>query len=164
MRYNMACATAIGMPLLMVIVGTISILTELRGALPQVGYVDQTGQLAAVEQVPIGDEVLQLVGYTDLDAARQALRRGDVAGYLVIPEGHFEGGASAAQLVVSSALLLLATAGTIWLMARLFRAQTLLSGESLSLGRPLRAEGAEPVLLGATTYHIVSIFEEIYNN
>ena len=85
-----------GMPLLMVIVGTISILTELRGALPQIGYVDQTGQLAAVEQVPVGDEALRLVPYTDLDTARQGLRRGDVAGYLVIPEGYFEGGASAA--------------------------------------------------------------------
>jgi len=85
-----------GMPLLMVIVGTISILTELRGALPQVGYVDQTGQLAAVEQVPVGDEALRLVPYTDLDAARQGLRRGDVAGYLVIPEGYFEGEGSAA--------------------------------------------------------------------
>ena len=39
------------------------------------------------------------------------------------------------QLAASSALLLVATAGTIWLTARLFRAQTLLSGESLSLGR-----------------------------
>jgi ABC-2 type transport system permease protein len=39
------------------------------------------------------------------------------------------------QLTVSLALLVLATAGTIWLMARLFRAQTLLSGEPISVGR-----------------------------
>jgi ABC-2 type transport system permease protein len=39
------------------------------------------------------------------------------------------------QLAVSLTLLALGTAGTIWLTARLFRAQTLLSGESLSLGR-----------------------------
>ena len=39
------------------------------------------------------------------------------------------------QLAVSLGLLVLATVGTIWLMARLFRAQTLLSGESLSLQR-----------------------------
>jgi ABC-2 type transport system permease protein len=39
------------------------------------------------------------------------------------------------QLAVSLGLLLLAVAGTIWLMARLFRAQTLLSGEPLSLAR-----------------------------
>ena len=42
---------------------------------------------------------------------------------------------SAWQLALSLGLLLLATMGTIWLMARLFRAQTLLSGEPLSLGR-----------------------------
>ncbi len=39
------------------------------------------------------------------------------------------------QLAVSLGLLVVATAGTVWLMARLFRAQTLLSGESLSIGR-----------------------------
>jgi ABC-2 type transport system permease protein len=39
------------------------------------------------------------------------------------------------QLVVSLGLLAAATVGTIWLMARLFRAQTLLSGESLSVDR-----------------------------
>jgi ABC-2 type transport system permease protein len=39
------------------------------------------------------------------------------------------------QLAVSLGLLLIAVAGTIWLMARLFRAQTLLSGEPLSLSR-----------------------------
>jgi len=39
------------------------------------------------------------------------------------------------QLAASLGLLALATAATIWLAARLFRAQTLLSGEPLSLGR-----------------------------
>jgi ABC-2 type transport system permease protein len=39
------------------------------------------------------------------------------------------------QLAASLALLALATVMTIWLMARLFRAQTLLSGEPLSVGR-----------------------------
>ena len=39
------------------------------------------------------------------------------------------------QLVVSLGLRAAATAGTIWLMARLFRAQTLLSGEPLSIKR-----------------------------
>jgi ABC-2 type transport system permease protein len=39
------------------------------------------------------------------------------------------------QLTLSLGLLALAVAGTIWLMARLFRAQTLLSGEPLSLAR-----------------------------
>ncbi|MGD1995048.1 MAG: ABC transporter permease [Anaerolineae bacterium] len=39
------------------------------------------------------------------------------------------------QLTASLGLLAVAVAGTIWLMARLFRAQTLLSGEPLSLSR-----------------------------
>jgi len=39
------------------------------------------------------------------------------------------------QIIVSLGLLLLSGAGVIWLMARLFRARTLLSGESLSLRR-----------------------------
>lgn len=39
------------------------------------------------------------------------------------------------QIGVSMALLAATAAGTIWLMARLFRVQTLLSGESLSMGR-----------------------------
>jgi ABC-2 type transport system permease protein len=39
------------------------------------------------------------------------------------------------QLTASLTLLVLATVGTIWLMARLFRAQTLLSGEPLSVRR-----------------------------
>ena len=39
------------------------------------------------------------------------------------------------QLTASLGLLLIAVVGTIWLMSRLFRAQTLLSGEPLSLRR-----------------------------
>jgi ABC-2 type transport system permease protein len=79
-----------GLPLLMVAVGAISILTQLRGALPPVGYVDQTGQLATVESVPVMDDTLDLTSYADVDAARQALMDGDIAGYLVIPQNYFE--------------------------------------------------------------------------
>ncbi|MEJ2265959.1 MAG: ABC transporter permease [Anaerolineales bacterium] len=43
------------------------------------------------------------------------------------------------QLITSLVLLLLTGVGMLWLMARLFRVQTLLSGESLSLRRFLRA-------------------------
>lgn len=39
------------------------------------------------------------------------------------------------QLGLSLGLLIVAMVGTLWLMARLFRAQTLLSGEALSVGR-----------------------------
>ena len=79
-----------GLPLLMVAVGTISILTQIRGGLSPVGYVDQTGQLATVASVPVNDETLDLTSYADVDAARQALMAGDIAGYLVVPEDYFE--------------------------------------------------------------------------
>lgn len=46
------------------------------------------------------------------------------------------------QLGLSLGLLLVATVVTIWLMARLFKAQTLLSGESLSLRRFVQALAA----------------------
>jgi ABC-2 type transport system permease protein len=39
------------------------------------------------------------------------------------------------QLITSLAMLLITGTGMVWLMARLFRVQTLLSGESLSLNR-----------------------------
>ncbi len=80
-----------GIPLLMVIVSGVAIALETRGSLPRVGTVDQTGRLAAVESVAVGDETLHLVPYPDEDAARQALDAGDVAGYLVVPEGYFDG-------------------------------------------------------------------------
>jgi ABC-2 type transport system permease protein len=79
-----------GLPLLMVAVGAISILTQIRGALPPVGYVDRTGQLATVESVPAMDETLDLTQYTDADAAQKALVDGEIAGYLVVPEDYFE--------------------------------------------------------------------------
>jgi ABC-2 type transport system permease protein len=80
-----------GIPVLMVIAGTVAILTQVRGMLPRIGYVDQTGQLAPVESVAVGDQTLRLASYADLDAARQALDGADIAGYLVIPEDYFEG-------------------------------------------------------------------------
>lgn len=80
-----------GMPLLMVIAGAIPILMELRGELPRVGYVDQTGQLAVVDQVSIENEMLTLTPYADTDAAREAFTAGEIGGYLVIPAGYFDG-------------------------------------------------------------------------
>lgn len=81
----------LGIPVLMVIAGAVPILTETRGALRPLGYVDQTGQLAAVESVAVGDETLRVTPYADVDSAREALEDGAIAGYLVVPEGYFEG-------------------------------------------------------------------------
>jgi ABC-2 type transport system permease protein len=70
----------------------VAILTQVGGTLPKIGVVDQTGQLATVESVDVGGQTLQLTAYADPAAARQAFDRGDIAGYLVIPEDYFAGG------------------------------------------------------------------------
>jgi len=79
-----------GLPLLMVAVGAISILTQIRGALPPVGYVDQTGELTTVETVPVDDETLNLTSYANVEAARQAFTNGEIEGYLVVPEDYLQ--------------------------------------------------------------------------
>lgn len=81
-----------GIPLLMVIVSGVVILVQTGGALPPIGYVDQTGRLAAVESVTVEDETLRPTLYGDVDAARRAFGKGDIVGYLVVPEDYFEGG------------------------------------------------------------------------
>ncbi len=81
-----------GIPLLMVIAGAIPFIMERRAELPRVGYVDETEQLALVEVVAVDDETLHLVSYAQVSAAEQAFARGDIDGYLVIPDDYFEGG------------------------------------------------------------------------
>jgi len=78
----------LGLPLLMIIAGAIPILTETRGSLPRIGYVDQSGELATVESVALGEDTLEVVPYGDIDAARAALQGGQVDGYLVVPEDY----------------------------------------------------------------------------
>ncbi|MDI7276685.1 MAG: ABC transporter permease [Anaerolineae bacterium] len=80
-----------GLPLLIVAAGAIPLLRGRGGDLPRVGYVDATGQLAAVTEVPVGEETLSAVPLADLAAARGALDRGEIGGYLVIPAGYFTG-------------------------------------------------------------------------
>jgi len=78
-----------GLPLLMVIAGAIPFLRNAGDSLPSVGYVDQTGQLAPIEQVPVEDRTLHLTAYPDVDAARKGVEQGQVTAYMVIPEGYF---------------------------------------------------------------------------
>jgi ABC-2 type transport system permease protein len=61
------------------------------GDLPRVGTVDRTGRLARVVEVSVDGAPLALAPFVDADSAQAALERGEVAGYLVIPEGYFEG-------------------------------------------------------------------------
>ncbi len=80
-----------GIPALMVVAGAVGVLSATGGMVPRIGYVDQTGELAPVESVTVGDETLEFVAYQDPAAAREAFDSGEIPGYLVIPEGYVQG-------------------------------------------------------------------------
>jgi ABC-2 type transport system permease protein len=79
-----------GLPALMVIVAAIAV-AGVGAELPRVGYVDRTGRLASITQVSVNGDNLDLTPFSNTDSARAALGQGDIGGYLVIPEGYFEG-------------------------------------------------------------------------
>jgi ABC-2 type transport system permease protein len=80
-----------GIPLLMVIAGAIPLIREGGDSLPAIGYVDRTGRLSPVEHVSVEDAELNLTAYADVEAARAGVEREEVTGYLLVPEGYFEG-------------------------------------------------------------------------
>jgi len=80
-----------GLPLLMVIAGAIPFIRNAGDGLPPIGYVDRTGRLAPVEQVALESGTLSLKAYPDVDAARTGVEQGQIAGYLLVPEGYFAG-------------------------------------------------------------------------
>jgi ABC-2 type transport system permease protein len=63
----------------------------LNEAVPRLGYVDLSRQLAAVSQVEIDGDVTPLTAYDTPAAARTALDQGEIDAYLVVPDGYFEG-------------------------------------------------------------------------
>jgi ABC-2 type transport system permease protein len=80
------------LPGLMVTAGAIPFVTSGPGRAPQaVGYVDQTGQLAPPQAVRVEAQTLQLKAYANPEAARRDYEQGEIAGYLVVPAGYFEG-------------------------------------------------------------------------
>jgi len=82
----------LGVPALMVIAGAIPFFTQGFGdELPVVGYVDQTGQLAPVQQVSVEEHTLHWMAYDDPAQAQAAYEQGEIGGYLVVPSGYFEG-------------------------------------------------------------------------
>jgi ABC-2 type transport system permease protein len=95
-RSGMFLILTFGLPILMVIAGAIPILREERGAgeVANIGYVDQTGRLTAVSRVSAEGATLNLTSYPSPDAARSAYQRGEITGYLVIPERYFQGEAA----------------------------------------------------------------------
>lgn len=80
-----------GLPVLMVLAGAIPFIMSDADALPVVGFVDQTGDLAPPAEVPLDGDSLQVQTFEDIEAARAANRRGAIAGFLVVPKGYLEG-------------------------------------------------------------------------
>jgi ABC-2 type transport system permease protein len=81
-----------GLPLIMVVAGAVPVLTELRGGVPTLGYVDQTGQMVDLKSVEVEGETASLICYPTRESARGGFQGGEVGGYLVVPENYFEGG------------------------------------------------------------------------
>ncbi|MGD8490262.1 MAG: hypothetical protein PVI68_14715, partial [Anaerolineae bacterium] len=69
-----------GLPVLMVLAGAIPFIMSDADALPVVGFVDQTGDLAPPAEVPLDGDSLQVQTFEDIEAARAANRRGAIAG------------------------------------------------------------------------------------
>jgi len=81
-----------GLPLIMVVAGMIPILTELRAEIPEVGYVDQTGQMGALTEVNVDGEKVSLVVYQDQQAGLSGLESGEIGGLFILPADYFQGG------------------------------------------------------------------------
>jgi len=101
-RSGMFLLLTFGIPLLMVIAGAVPFLVANdRDAPAAIGVVDQTGELAPVAEVPIEEELLdidQRLNFTPFpapEAAQEAFLEGEIGGFLLIPEGYFDGEAVA---------------------------------------------------------------------
>ena len=99
-RSGMFLILTFGIPLLMIVAGVVGFLAAGPddGNVPAaIGYVDQTGELAPVEQVTLEEEMVDLnvtvdfIGYSTPGAAETATLDGEIGGYLLIPEGYFNG-------------------------------------------------------------------------
>ena len=97
-RSGMFLVLTLGLPLLMLIAGAIPILTATRDEAPaSLGVVDESGELAPVDQVVIEkslldiDQSLTFVSFSDRQAAQSAFDEGEIGGYLLIPQGYLQG-------------------------------------------------------------------------
>lgn len=97
-RSGMFLLLTFGLPLLMIAAGAVPILTANNGDVPAaIGVVDQAGELAPVGEVAIKEELLDIdqqlnfTPFPDKETAHEAFLRGENGGYLLIPEGYFDG-------------------------------------------------------------------------
>jgi ABC-2 type transport system permease protein len=80
------------LPAMMIVAGAIPVIISLRGEeITRVGYIDETSQLAAVDQVDVDGSILNFQRFVDVDAAQSAWQQGEIDGYLVFPEGYLQG-------------------------------------------------------------------------
>ncbi len=80
-----------GLPVLMLIVGAIPFFSLIGQVGSRLGYVDQTGQLTLLSTVTPDNLDITISAYPNIDAARAALTQEQIEGYLVIPDGYFQG-------------------------------------------------------------------------
>jgi len=78
--------SAIGIPLLLILVmgGSIALQLSSQSDLP-LGYIDNGDLLTA--DLPLPEESREIIAYDTAETAREALQRGDIVGYFVIPDG-----------------------------------------------------------------------------
>lgn len=79
------------LPVIMVAAGAIPVLMSRSRELPTLGYVDESGQLATVNEVAVGEGTLHATRYAADSEARAAFARGEIAGYLLVPAGYLQG-------------------------------------------------------------------------
>lgn len=165
-RSGMFLILTFGLPILMVVAGAIPILRAERGGgdVANLGYVDETGQLASVSQVSAEDTTLSLTSYPSVDAAAAAFQRGEIAGYLLVPNDYFQGAAATfyaasepnarteagLQRFMQQAMLPDQPA---WVLDRVFDPSEVTyvdqdSGEALEQGPAVAVRIATPVALG----------------
>lgn len=80
-----------GLPVLMVIAGAVPFLMQMGQNDVRLGYVDQTGRLALPTSQALESVEIALTLYPGAEAAQAALDAGDIEGYLLVPEGYFQG-------------------------------------------------------------------------
>jgi ABC-2 type transport system permease protein len=165
-RSGMFLILTFGLPVLMVIAGAIPILREGRGAgeASDIGYVDETGELTPVSQVSAEDTTLNMASYRSADEAKTAFQQDKIAGYLVVPDDYFEGGAATfyaaeepnarieagLQRFMQQARL---PGQPAWLLDRVFDPSEVTfvdrdSGEAIEQGPAVAVRIATPVILG----------------
>jgi ABC-2 type transport system permease protein len=95
-RSGMFLILTLGLPILMVIAGAIPVLQETRSGQEAVniGYVDQTGQMASISTISVEKTTLHLTSFRSQNEAQSAFQAGRITGFLVIPEDYFQGGST----------------------------------------------------------------------